>query len=245
VLSTRHGTPRNRLLGALSDEARALLQPHLQAVDLPAGVVLYEPGARIEHAYFPHTCIVSLLAVLNDGRSAEVAVFGSEGVLGYASSLISRQAFGRYVVQISGSASRIRIQRLREAAVAKPELDDLLLRYTEALLAQTFQIVACNALHSVEARFSRWIVSTQDRVNRSALPLTHEFLAEMLGVQRSTLSLIARTFQSAGLIEQHRGLVTVLDRQGLEDTSCECYGAIRTAFHRLLPGTYATGASNV
>ena len=244
MLPSRPRPPQNRLLAALSSEARVLLTPHLQPVSLTAGTVLYEPGARIVDAYFPQDTIVSLLAVLDDGDSAEVAVFGSEGVLGHASSLVSREAFGRYLVQVSGSASRIPVQRLREAASGNSELSDLLLRYTEALLAQTFQIVACNALHTVEARCCRWILSTQDRVNRAALPLTHEFLAEMLGVQRQTVSLIARTFQSAALIKQHRGGITVLDRRGLEDTSCECYGAIRRTFQRLLPDTYAMDISD-
>ena len=145
MLPTPIRPPRNRLLAALSGEAGAILQQHLQPVNLAAGTVLYEPGARIEHAYFPHDTVLSLLAVLDDGDSAEVAVFGSEGVLGYASSLMSREAFGRYLVQIPGSASRVSVERLLEAANASAEVADLLLRYTEALLAQTFQIIACNA----------------------------------------------------------------------------------------------------
>jgi CRP-like cAMP-binding protein len=201
---------------------------------------LYEPGARVEHAYFPHDCVVSLLAILENGGSAEVAVFGCEGVVGYASSLVGREAFGRYLVQVSGTASRLPLERLRDAAKASPAVDELLRRYTEALLAQTFQIVACNAVHTVEARCCRWILSTHDRVNRTTLPLTHEFLAEMMGVQRSTVSLITRTLQSAGLIIQRRGGITIVDPKGLQDISCECYRAIRKTFERLLPQTYAT-----
>lgn len=234
---TRHHHA-NRLLTALGPEGFAQLQPHIQIVDMRLGAVLYEPGARMEHAYFPHDCVVSVLAILEDGGSAEVALFGPEGVLGYVSSLVSREAFGRYVVQVAGTASRISIERLREAADASPELNELLLLYTEALLAQTFQIVACNAIHTVEARCCRWILSTQDRVNRTTLPLTHEFLADMIGVQRSTVSLITRTLQTAGLITQQRGGITIVDRAGLEDISCECYGAIRKTFQRLLPHTY-------
>jgi CRP-like cAMP-binding protein len=237
---TRRRHHANRLLAALGAEGFARLQPHLQTVELKAGFVLYEPGAPVEHAYFPHDCVVSLLAILEDGGSAEVAVFGCEGVVGYVSSLVSREAFGRYLVQVSGTASRVPLERLREAAETIPELDELLRRYTEALLAQTFQIVACNAVHTVEARCCRWILSTHDRVHRSTLPLTHEFLAEMMGVQRSTVSLVTRTLQSAGLINQRRGGITIVDLNGLEAASCECYRAIRKNFERLLPHTYRT-----
>jgi CRP-like cAMP-binding protein len=183
---------------------------------------------------------VSLLAVLEDGSSAEVAVFGREGVLGYTTSLVGRTAIGRYVVQIAGTASQVNLDRLSDVASAHPELRDLLLRFAEALLAQTFQSVACNAVHTVEARCCRWILSTQDRVNQTTIPLTHEFLAAMMGVQRSTVSLTTRMLQSAGAIKQYRGGITIVDREALEDISCECYRAIRATFERLLPGTYAS-----
>src|SRR4051812_17819729 len=201
----------NRLLTALDADDRARLEPHLVDVQLAAGRVLYESGETVRHAYFPHGCVVSLLAVLEDGASAEVALFGREGVLGYASSLFSREAFGRYVVQVPGAASRLPATRLSESAEASPVLRDLLQRYTEALLKQTFQSVACNAVHAVEARCCRWILSTQDRIGQMDLPLTHEFLAEMLGVQRSTVSLVVRALQTAGLIRQGRGVISVSD----------------------------------
>jgi CRP-like cAMP-binding protein len=229
----------NRLLAALGRDGLAPLEASLQVVELRAGTVVYDPGTRIEHAYFPHDCLVSLLAVLEDGGSAEVASFGREGVLGYVSSQVSREAFGRYVVRLSGTASRISLETLRETADRNRKLDDLLLRYTEALVTQTFQVVACNAVHTVEARCCRWILTTQDRVDQTTLPITHEFLAEMLGVQRSTVTLITRALQSTGLIKQQRGGITILDRKGLEDTSCECYGTIRRTFERLLPDTHA------
>ena len=228
----------NRLLAALEPDDFARLEPHLETLQLAAGRVLYESGETVRHAYFPHGCVVSLLAVLEDGGSAEVALFGCEGVTGYASSLVSREAFGRYVVQVPGSASRVPLARLHEAAEASPRLRDLLQRYTEALLVQTFQSVACNAVHTVEARCCRWILSTQDRVGQRDLPLTHEFLAEMLGVQRSSVSLVVRALQTAGLVRQGRGVISVSDRAGLEESACECYGAIRRTFERLLPRTY-------
>jgi CRP-like cAMP-binding protein len=228
----------NRLLAALDPDDFAPLAPLLELVELPRGKVLYEAGDTIHHAYFPHDSMVSLVTVMQDGETVETATFGCEGVLGFSSTLVTQQSFGRYVVQIPGTGSRIPVVRLREAFGVNPALRVLLLRYTEALLAQTFQTVACNAVHTVEARWCRWILSTRDRMNTDNLPLTHEFLAEMLGVQRSTVSLVTRTFQTAGLIKQGRGVITITDRAGLEEVACECYGTIRRSFERLLPVTY-------
>jgi CRP-like cAMP-binding protein len=199
---------------------------------------LYEPGEEIRYAYFPHTCVVSLVAVLEDGRTAEVALFGCEGAPGIASSLVSRESFGRYVVQIPGTASRVEIGRVYRVLDTSPAAIDLMRRYAEALFKQALQSVACNALHDVEARCCGWILRIHDRMNQDTLPLTHEFLAEMLGVQRSTVSLVTRTLQNAGLITQSRGAIRVTDRSGLEDATCECYGTIRRHFERLLPNTY-------
>jgi CRP-like cAMP-binding protein len=236
--SQRSSIP-NKLLAALPHEDFAALKPHLEVVNLSRGQILYDSGATIRHAYFPHDCVISLLAVLEDGGSAEVALFGCEGVLGVASSLVSRESFGRYIVQLPGAASRIGIERVEETLTASPAMRDLLRRYIEALLKQAFQSIACNGLHSVEARCCRWILSTHDRMHKDTLPLTHEFLAEMLGVQRSTVSLITRTLQTAGLIAQSRGVITVTDRAGLEEAACECYAVIRRNFERLLPKTYS------
>ncbi len=230
----------NCLLAALDPDDFAQLAPSLEVVELPSSKVLYETGDTIHHAYFPHDCMVSLVTVMQNGETVETALFGREGVLGFSSALVTRQSFGRYIVQIPGTASRIPIVRLREAFDTSPALRMLLLRYTEALLAQTFQTVACNAVHTVEARCCRWLLSTRDRMNTDTLPLSHEFLAEMLGVQRSTVSLVTRTFQTAGLIAQGRGVITITDRAGLEEVACECYGTIRKSFERLLPRTYDT-----
>jgi CRP-like cAMP-binding protein len=230
----------NRLLAAMEPEDLARLQPHLEVMkDLPSGAVLYESGEAIRYAYFPHDCMISLVAVMKDGGMVEMTVFGREAVFGLVSALISREALGRYVVQIPGSASRIPVEHLQAVIRKSPALQELFWRYTGALLAQTFQTVACNAVHTVEARCARWILSTHDRVDHDTLPLTHEFLAEMLGVQRSTVSLVTRTLQTAGLITQSRGVITVADRDGLEEITCECYGIIRRSFERLLPNTYA------
>ena len=138
---------------------------------------------------------------------------------------MTHQAFGRYIVQLGGSASRIELARMHEAMAARPMIQQLIMRYTEALMAQTLQTVACNAVHSVEVRCCRWILMSQDRVGDAQLPLTHEFLAEMLGVQRSTVSEVTHTLQDKGLIRQGRAMITVIDRPALQKAACECYGS--------------------
>ncbi|WP_262299883.1 Crp/Fnr family transcriptional regulator [Microvirga sesbaniae] len=229
----------NRFLAALEAEDFAVLEPQLEAMILPRGTVLYEPGDPIRYTYFPHDAIISLVDVMEDGRLAEVALFGREGLLGLLSAFVSREAFGRYVVQIPGSLSRVPLDAMHAAIQASPNLQRQVLAYNEALLAQAYHTVACNALHPVEVRCCRWILSTHDRQDGDALPLTHEFLAEMLGVQRSTVSTVLRGLQTAGLIEQFRGGIAVVDRAGLERGACECYRKIRHRFATLLPGTYA------
>jgi CRP-like cAMP-binding protein len=234
-------TPRvqdNRLLAALAPEDFAYLKPHLTAIDLQRGQVLYETGEIVNRIYFPHDAMVSLVTIMRDGKSAEMAVFGCEGVCGLVGASVTRQAFGRYIVQLGGTASSIELSRMLEAMAARPAIQRLVLSFTEALMAQSLQTVACNAVHSVEARCCRWILMTQDRVGRADLPLTHEFLAEMLGVQRSTVTDVTRTLQDKGLIRQGRSMITVVDRPHLQKAACECYGVIRQKFQELLPRTY-------
>jgi CRP-like cAMP-binding protein len=175
---------------------------------------------------------------MQDGKSVEMATFGSEGLFGLVSAFVTRQSFGRYIVQLSGAASQVELSRMHAAMAARPAIQSLVLRFTEALLAQTLQTVACNAVHSVEARCCRWILMSQDRVGKADLPLTHEFLAEMLGVQRSTVSDVTRTLQNKSLIQQGRGSLTILNRPALEEAACECYGIIRQKYQQLLPNTF-------
>jgi CRP-like cAMP-binding protein len=228
----------NRLLAALEPEDFAALEPHLVIVELQRGQVLYEAGATVKYTYFPHDAMVSLVTVMRNGKSAEMAVFGREGLFGLVSAFVTRQAFGRYIVQLGGSASRIELARMHAAMASRPAIQRLVLRYTEALMAQTLQTVACNAVHNVEARCCRWILMSQDRVGEAELPLTHEFLAEMLGVQRSTVSEVTRTLQDKGLIQQGRGMITVVDGPALQQAACECYEIIRQRYQQLLPRTY-------
>jgi CRP-like cAMP-binding protein len=228
----------NRLLRALDPDSLAYLEPHLEVVTLKRGQVLYEADENIRYAYFPHDAVVALVAVMSNGACAEMSIAGREGVIGLVTTATAPAAFGRYVVQTPGTASRVGLEQMRKAIAAHPTIRGLVQRYTEAIMARILQNVACNALHSVEARACRWILSTHDRVDQDTLPLSHEFLADMLGVQRSTVSTITRTLQTARLIEQGRGCITVKDRAGLEKASCECYGRVRQTFERLLPLTY-------
>ncbi|EIM30171.1 Crp/Fnr family transcriptional regulator [Microvirga lotononidis] len=228
----------NRLLAALVPEDLAALKAHLEVVNLTRGQVLYEPGDTLRFSYFPHDAVISLVNVMEDGGTVEMAVFGREGVCGLLAELATREAFGRYVVQLSGSASRIAFERLNEVRNARPAIRWLIMNYSQAMLMHTFQNVSCNAVHPVEARCCRWILTMHDRAGQDTLLLTHEFLAEMLGVQRSSVSIVTRTLQTAGLIQQARGSITVTDRAGLEEVACECYGKIRRMYERLLPGTY-------
>jgi CRP-like cAMP-binding protein len=228
----------NRLLAALEPDDFLWLEPHLEIVELPRGKVLYETGEAIRYTYFPHDAIVSLVTVLQDGGSVEMAIFGREAALGFVSALVTRQSFGRYITQIPGTASRVALERLNDAIVERPKMRHILFRFTEAFLAQTLQTVACNAVHSVEARFCRLVLSTRDRTDKDELPLTHEALAEMLGVQRSTVSSVASSLQKSGLISQGRGTIKITDQAGIEETACECYRAICKSFEKLIPGTY-------
>jgi CRP-like cAMP-binding protein len=226
---------RNKLLAALEPGDYLRLEPHLEIVDLPRGKVVYQSGEPIRHTYFPHDVVISLVTDLQNGGSVEMAVFGRESAFGFVSALVTRQSLGRYVTQISGSASRIALERLGEVLEQRPTIRRVLFRYTEALLAQTLQTVACNAVHSVEARCCRVILSTHDRTDKDDIPLTHEILAEMLGVQRSTVSSVTSGLQRMGVISQGRGTIRITNRAGLEETACECYHVIRQSFERLLP----------
>jgi CRP-like cAMP-binding protein len=203
--------------------------------------VVYETGDFIRHTYFPHDAIVSLVNVLEDGRTVEVANFGCEGMFGLLSALVTRESFGRYIVNVSGTASRIPFDRLNEVRMSRPNVGQIVMRYGEALLARTFQILSCNAAHRVEQRCCGWILNMQDRVNQEVVPLTHEFLAELLSVQRSTLSAVFGRLQAQGLISQRRGAIAILDRRGLEEAACECHESIRQVFSRLRPHPSSSG----
>ncbi len=232
-LSRRH----NSLLAALPLADQALLKPHLKDVVLEQGVVLQEQGERIEEIYFPHDGIVSLMAVMRQGDAIETATVGREGAVGSLSGLGSRRSHTRDVVQVAGRASRISAARFRKAAEESQAIRDVVVRYGEMLLIQVQQTAACNALHDVEERLSRWLLQARDRVDGDTIRLTHEFLSQMLGVRRPTVTVVARMLQDAGLIRYHRGHIEILDRRGLEARACECYAVIRRQIEQVTPAS--------
>jgi len=217
---------RNALLGSLSQATLAALEPHLQKVSSPLNAILNEPGDEVEFAYFPHTGMISLLAVMRDGNAIETATVGREGAFGLMMGLGVHVALSRVVVQTPLVASRISAAHFRKLVLDSEELRDLVVRYNEMLLSQVQMTAACNAVHSIEERLARWILQTDDRVDEDALPLTHELLSQMLGVRRSSVSEIASKLQAAKLIRYSRGKVFIEDRPGLERHACECYETI-------------------
>lgn len=225
----------NRLLAALEPDDFASLEPYLRIVSLQQRQVLYETGDIMRYAYFPHDTVISLVAVMNDGRSAEMSLCGPEGVSGLIAAGITPRSLGRYIVQLAGTASRIEIDRMYEVIAAHPNLQRIVRHFTAATLVRTLQSVACNAIHSVDARCCRFILTVHYRIDREVLPLTHEFLAERLGVQRSTVSVVMGKLQAKGLIQQARGGITVTEPRGLEAEACECYCRVRDALEHLLP----------
>lgn len=229
---------QNRLLASLADEDFRALEPHLERMRLERGRPLCGPTDKPEHAWFPHDSVISLVASMREGGSAEMATIGREGVFPVSVALSGGPTFGRAGVQVGGWASRIGFDRLRTAALASETLRLQLGLYAEALLGQSLQLVACNALHPVEARCCRWLLMTQDRVRGPHVPLTQEYLSEMLGVQRSTVTVVSRGLQDQGLLSARRGVVAIADRAGVEARACECYGLIRETYERLLPETY-------
>ena len=226
----------NRLLAALPAPDRALLEPHAVVVDLRRHEVLFEPGDDIVMTHFPGAgTMVSLVVPMEDGRTVEAATIGREGAVGGIVSSGHKPAFARGIVQIEGPAVCIETVRLEDAKQRSPRLRDLFARYSDALLAQVLQSVACNALHTLESRCARWLLTTQDRVGSNELMLTQEFLAEMLGVQRTTVTGVAQSLQAKGYLNYRRGRVTILNRAGLERIACECYKSVEDHFARVMP----------
>ncbi len=231
-------TLKNRLLSALPSEDRGLLTPHLSTVDLEKGRLLYDPGDLVDQVYFPIDCVISLMTLMENGAAIESATIGREGALGLMAAVAPRQSLSRAIVQAPGSALRIASGPLHDAWSRSAALRTLVDRHNEALFGHAIQSVACNALHAVEARFCRWLLSCHDRLDSNTVSLTQEFLADMLGVQRTTVTAVAGSLQTKGLIRYRRGVVDILDRAGLEAMTCECYGAVRRGYERLLPASF-------
>ena len=230
---------QNHLLAALPDDILQHWLPQLESVVMPLGEVLYEPGATLSHVYFPTTAIVSLLYVMENGSSAEIAVVGNEGLVGVSLFMGGESTPSRAVVQSAGHGVRL------QAEVMKGEFDragpvlHLLLRYTQALITQMSQTAVCNRHHSLDQQLCRWLLLSLDRLNSSELVMTQELIANMLGVRREGVTEAALKLQHAGLIRYSRGRITVLDRPGLEKRTCECYAVVKKEYDRLLPTTLA------
>ncbi|HEX9954326.1 MAG TPA: Crp/Fnr family transcriptional regulator [Allosphingosinicella sp.] len=226
----------NRLLATFSAADRAALGASIQLVQLKRKSILWDEGADLEYSYFPMPgTMISLAIDLEDGSSVEVASIGKEGAAGGIVSCGTARAFGRALVQIGGPAFRIPLPALDAAKTRSSAIRSLFCRYSDALLAQVMQSVACNAAHPMEARLCRWLLTSLDRVGLQDLPLTQAMLAEMLGVQRTTVNAAIQSLQAQGVIATSRGLLHVVDRAGLERRACECYARVEDHFTQSLP----------
>jgi CRP-like cAMP-binding protein len=234
-MSELHNPRQNHLLAALPEAEYGRLLPHLDLIELPLGEAIYESGDKLQYAYFPTDCIISLLYVMASGESAEIAVVGNEGVLGIALFMGGDTMPNRAVVQSAGLGYRLRSTLIQQEFGRNGPLLHLLLRYTQALITQMAQTAVCNRHHNVDQQLCRWLLLSLDRLPGNQLTMTQELIANMLGVRREGVTEAAGKLHRAGLIDYSRGHIIVLDRPGLEARVCECYQVVKTEFDRLLP----------
>ena len=235
-----HTDPRqNHLLAALPEAEWLRWQPLLEWVELPLGHVMYESGRVLSHVYFPTTAIISLLYVMEDGASAEIAVVGNEGIVGISLFMRGESTPSRAVVQSAGEGWRLRSRAVKDEFDRPGPVMHLLLRYTQALITQMAQTAVCNRHHSLDQQLCRWLLLSLDRLKGNQLVMTQELIANMLGVRREGVTEAALKLQRLGLIRYARGHITVLDRAGLEDRTCECYSVVKREYERLLPAQEA------
>lgn len=224
----------NHLFARVAASDRPRLFKRLEPVTLGAGTTLYVPGEPLTHVYFPSSGMISLIAETSDGLSAEAATIGREGAVGMSASGYVDAAFARCAVRIPGSAYRARAADFEDMIDMSPQLCSAVARWREVMLRMTLQLVACNALHNVRQRCARWVLTTRDRFEADTVPLTQELLADMLGVKRNAISVVAREFQQAGMIEYKRGQISVRNPAMLRDAACECYHLIRSEIVKLV-----------
>ena len=224
----------NQLLAALPTEEYERLRPHLERFTFSLGEVVYESGERIDYAYLPTDSIVSLLYVMENGSTAEIGVVGREGVIGIALFMGGETTPNRAVVQSAGSAFKVRAKVMQAEFDRGGVFQHRLLRYTQALITQISQTAVCNRLHSVDQQLCRWLLLSHDRLRSDTLVMTHDLIANMLGVRREGITMAARRLQDRGLISYVRGIIKILDRQGLESAVCECYQVVKSEYDRLL-----------
>lgn len=237
VVKQTDGALLNHLLAALPDDEFSRLEPNLEAVTLSLGTVIYESGEQLEHIYFPTTAIISLLYIMENGSTAEIGMAGNDGLVGIALYMGGSTTPSRAVVQSAGNAFRMRSKSLNEEFSLGGVFQKILLRYTQSLMTQISQTAVCNRLHSVEKQLCRWLLINHDLLRSNKLIMTHDLIANMLGVRREGVSIAAAHLQEKGLIKYVRGTITMLDRDALEDAACECYRVVRDEYDRLL-GTY-------
>jgi CRP-like cAMP-binding protein len=226
----------NQMLSTLTQADRDALLPHLKVVELPQELVLFDAGDTVKAIYFPHAGIVSLVVDLTSGDMIEAAMVGRDGVVGGSAALNGDMSLNKAVVQLTGRASIAEVDRVRSLAESSVVFRTALMRHEQFVMAQAQQSAACNATHAVEARISRWLLRCRDLAGSDDIALTQEFLAEMMGVRRTSVSLVANTLQQAGLIKYRRGHIRILDVEGLQEAACECYETVRAHADRLLKG---------
>lgn len=230
---------QNRLLNTMPQALSEKLAPDLKRVALQRGDRLHEPGETIYDLYFPLDCVLSITITMEDGTTAETGLVGMREVIGINAFMGGRETTQTtYIVQIPGNAMKIRAQILLEEFDRNKELRDVMLRYTQAFIAQISQTTACNSLHKLDQRLARWLLEVHDRVEGDEIDLTQEFMAHMLGVRRAGVTQTAQKLQESGLIDYHRGRVQVLNRSGLEAYACECFQTVRDEYDRLLGSTH-------
>jgi CRP-like cAMP-binding protein len=245
MLASAATTPKdNRLLAALPEASYEALLPSLEGVSLPLGMVVYESGGTQSYVYFPTSSIVSLLYVLEDGSSAEIAVTGCEGLVGISLFMGGETTPSRAVVQSAGHGYRLRANVLRKEFESGGALQHLLLRFTQALITQMTQTAVCNRHHAVDQQLCRWLLLSLDRLPGNELVMTQELIANMLGVRREGVTEAAGKLQAEGLIRYSRGRITVLDREHLEARVCECYAVVKREYDRLLPEGVARSSAH-
>ncbi len=224
----------NRLLGAMEKSSRERISLHLETVDLKLGAIVCEAGGLLKHVYFPEGAVLSLLTVLENGSAIETANIGREGAFGLFAAMYSRVSFNRCLVQLEGRMKRCPTEIVRREFERSEHVRNLFVSYSETLLSQVQQTVACNAMHTTKQRMCRWLLMMDDRADGGALTYTHEFLSHMLGANRKSVTLAAQSMQAAGLIRYRRGKIQITDRRGVEGASCECYAIVKERFDAFL-----------
>lgn len=233
-IATGQNPLKNHVLAALPELEFKLLKPVIERVSLKLGDAIYESGDKMDFAYFPTTAIISLLYVMENGATAEIGVIGNEGVLGVSAFLGGDSMPNRAIIQSAGDAYRMKIANFKSAFTLGGTFQNILLRFTQALMSQISQTAVCNRLHSLEQQLCRWLLLSHDRLDSDKLVMTHDLISNMLGVRREGITLAAQALAKKGLIKNVRGSITVIDRQGLERQVCECYQVVNTEYNRLL-----------